>query len=149
MYFGLYWQICIDLKWLKHLLRNEKSNKMLKRQDYWVQRCLVKSRFEEWGWGGGMGVWDKNERPFVVSQCPHYCLPLSIQRDRKKHFLFLCFLSLTYAHTQFILSPDVPRVNVLQKNRCFPKIPPLKPVKMSLWWQFDIWCMFKSETSIC
>jgi len=28
--------------------------------------------------GGGL---DENERSFVVSQCPHYCSPLSIQRE--------------------------------------------------------------------
>ncbi len=55
------------------------------------------------------------------------------------YFSFSLFRSLMYTHTQFILSPDVPRVNVCKRTDAFRRFPPLNPVKMSLWWQFDIW----------
>ncbi len=53
-------------------------------------------------------------------------------------FSFSLVCSLMYTHTQFILSPDVPRVNVCKRTDSFRRFPLLNPVKMSLWWQFGI-----------
>ncbi len=89
-----------------------------------------------------------------MSQCPHYCSPLwdkPSYGERTEEvavesgcpeltcFSFSLFRSLMYTHTKFILSPDVPRVNVCKRTDAFRQFPPLNPVKMSLWWQFDFW----------
>lgn len=57
-------------------------------------------------------------------------------------FSFSPFRSLIYIHTHTQSSSFLQMCHVetyYKRTDAFRRFPPLKPVKMSMWWQFDIW----------